>query len=342
MSDIRYDPLHNEYVIIAPNRLYRPDCLYQESTAKDSLECPFCEGNEYLTPPEIYAIRDNRPNKKGWKSRVVPNLYRALEIESPWQNSDVGIYDNMAGFGAHEVIIDMPTHITRLDKWNKEHFYNWLMTLKFRIKDLKNDIRLIYFALFKNHGFQSGATQTHPHTQLIALPIVPKSRNIMCQRANKFYKEHGVNPFEAVITKELKDRDRVINESKNFVTIAPFASSFPFEMMIISKQNIVSIDEMDSSSIEELSIILQKLFISLYKELGDFHFNIHFYLPPVQKNYATEEYFDNIPHFWRFAIRIIPRLYKIGGFETATGVYINPIPPEDAANMIIKSWKSQL
>jgi len=152
MSDIRYDRLHDTHVIIAPERLHRPDqpAEMRENKKKDA-KCPFCEGNECMTPPEIFAIRktDSSANQKGWKTRVVPNLYRAVQIEAPHVHHH-GTFEHWKGFGAHEVIIDTPQHHTSMTQWDNNTVSNWLKTLRARVADLRRDHRIAYISLFKN------------------------------------------------------------------------------------------------------------------------------------------------------------------------------------------------
>ena len=336
MSEIRYDLLHDEYALIAPERLHRPDC-YKPPVKKpvDKKRCPFCEGHEAMTPPEIFAIRDGgEPNTPGWKTRVVPNLYKAVQIEAAWESREVGIYDAWEGLGAHEVIIDTPRHLTRMDRWTDEEYFNWLYTLRSRINDLKNDFRLVYFSIFKNHGHYAAATQTHPHTQLIALPVVPKRKLDQLHRAHHYFLERRHNIYESVLAQELHDGERIVLESDHFVVICPFASTFAFEVIVISRESAESMIALNDEKLHDLSSVLKRTIDALYRELGDFDFNIIFNTPPLQKNVITESFFDTLPQMWRFGLRIVPRLFRLGGFEFGSGVIINPVAPEDAADLL--------
>ena len=336
MSEIRYDLLHDEYALIAPERLHRPDC-YKPLVKKpvDKKRCPFCEGHEAMTPPEIFAIRDGgEPNTPGWKTRVVPNLYKAVQIEAAWESREVGIYDAWEGLGAHEVIIDTPRHLTRMDRWTDEEYFNWLYTLRSRINDLKNDFRLVYFSIFKNHGHYAAATQTHPHTQLIALPVVPKRKLDQLHRAHHYFLERRHNIYESVLAQELHDGERIVLESDHFVVICPFASTFAFEVIVISRESAESMIALNDEKLHDLSSVLKRTIDALYRELGDFDFNIIFNTPPLQKNVITESFFDTLPQMWRFGLRIVPRLFRLGGFEFGSGVIINPVAPEDAADLL--------
>ncbi|RMA97706.1 galactose-1-phosphate uridylyltransferase [Hydrogenothermus marinus] len=332
MSEIRYDLINDEYVIIAPERLRKPDSFKEKKEIKEISikDCPFCPGNEHLTPNEIYSLRDG--NK--WKVRVVPNLYKALKIEAPLISTQIGIFEKIEGFGAHEVIIDTPRHLFKMNDFTLEEYYNWLYVIRERAVDLKKDTRLIYLVFFKNQGKLAGASQSHPHTQLIALPIVPKSSLWILKRAFNYYKEHGRTIFEDIITNEEFENKRVIISTDFFIAFAPFASSFPFEIMIIPKKQKSSIIDLDNQDLKELSNILKKVIDALYEELGDFDFNISFGNPPINKNFEIEEFFEDIKYFWRFYIRIMPRIYRLAGFELSTNMKINPVLPEKVATLL--------
>ncbi len=140
MSEIRYDRMHDTHVIIAPERLHRPDCGNDAEDDIPTSICPFCMGNESMTPPEIFAIRrpDTFANEAGWQTRVVPNLYKAVQIETP-HNHHYSMNEYWEGFGAHEVIIDTPNHHTSMREWNVTEVTAWLKTLRHRVADLRHD-----------------------------------------------------------------------------------------------------------------------------------------------------------------------------------------------------------
>ncbi|WP_456322217.1 galactose-1-phosphate uridylyltransferase [Hydrogenimonas sp.] len=346
MSDIRYDLLHDDYALIAPERLRRPDCYKtgkksSESKFSDRKKCPFCEGRERLTPHEIFAIRDNDPDGPGWKTRVVPNLYKAVQIETPWQSEEVGIYEKWSGFGAHEVVIDTPRHLTRMDDWSEEEYFNWLYTLRSRLNDLKNDSRLVYISLFKNHGHYGGATQSHPHTQIIALAALPYRQRQLLLHAHNFYKSHGHSLFESVLHMELDDKKRIVAENDIFAAICPYASTFAFETYIVCKKPHAFLNDLDDNGLEALADLLSQTIKALYRQVGDFDFNILFNTPAMHKNAQTEDFFDDTDKMWRIGVRILPRLYRLGGFELSSGVKINPLDPDEAASLLRGSIKER-
>jgi len=330
MSEIRYDRLHDVHVIIAPERLRHPDTpLILEDIISDE-PCPFCEGNESMTPPEIYALRSvgSYANESGWQTRVVPNLFKAVQIETP-PNHHFGLFEYWEGFGAHEVIIDTPRHTVSMCEWNQGDTFNWLQTLSQRVRDLRRDHRISYISLFKNEGRNAGSSMSHSHTQLIALPIVPKSHTELHRRYSEYYQTSGHSLMESILTHEEEVQSRIIEKKREFTSFCPYASSYPFEVMISSMKQIGQIDTLSSEQMEEISTLLVSTFQRLKRQLGMFHFNLSISTPSLIDNDGI-----NPANLCHLSIRIMPRLYRHGGFESTTGIFINPVSPELSAKLL--------
>ena len=331
MSEIRYNLLQNEYVIIAPNRLTRPNYYScEEKKEYETKLCPFCKGHEELTPPEIYSIKDTN----GWRVRVVPNLYKALEIEAAEGFKEDDLYEKSDGFGAHEIIIDTPNHITHFEDLSFLDMQEWFLAVKARVNDLKKDIRLTYFSIFKNQGEHSGATLPHIHTQLIALPMIPKNQLMLLHHYHAYYKKHGRSVFKDVVDYEKEKNKRVILESTNFISFCPYGSMYAFETVIMPKVQISSICLFEDDKMQEFLRLLRDSLKLLRKQIGEFDYNIFFKNPPMQRDYESEDFFDDIDNFYRFYAVITPRLYKTGGFELESQMHINPLLPESAAKLL--------
>ena len=336
MSDIRYDRIQDTHVIIAPERLHRPDSFRREPVEQVADEhCPFCEGNEALTTAEIFAIRDKDSiaNQKGWKTRVVPNLYKALQIEAPHQHH-YGAFEYWEGFGAHEVIVDTPKHHTSMTQWSETEVLTWLQTLRSRVADLRRDHRIAYISLFKNEGMEAGATQIHSHTQLLGLPIVPKLQREVFQRTYEHYNHHGEAFLAGEIRNEEANAERIVAKAGDFIAYAPYASAYPFEVMISSKKALGQIDTLSDESIKALAPLLLSTLKKIKAQLGCFDFNLSIATPPLQEGTVEQGLLYNVNEACRFAIRIMPRLYKHAGFEVSTGMMINPVSPEFAAKLL--------
>ncbi len=334
MSEIRRDRLHSQYVLIAPERMRRPDML-AAPLAKSTLKtCPFCVGNEHMTPPEIYAERENEANATNWKVRVVPNLYKAVQIEIEDHSKLTGMFESVPGVGAHEIVIDTPSHDGRMADLDTVEIKDWLSTIATRIADLRQDERLIHTSIFKNHGEHAGATQQHPHTQIIALPITPANELNLLERHMQYYRRHGRSKVEDILENERLEKVRIISERGDFTAYCPYASAFPFEVMIAPRRALSNLDELNRDDMENLAALLKEVFVRLDKQLGDFDFNLAFRLAPLNNNFENAPYFPHVKDFFRFTIRIIPRIYRLGGFELSTGMLINPVEPEEAAKLL--------
>lgn len=334
MSSIRRNRIRDQYVIIAPERLHRPDLHKTGKSTTSQTRCPFCEGNETLTPAEVYAIRDNEPNTSGWKTRVVPNLYKAVQVELEEHSQREGMFESIAGVGAHEILIDSPCHGCGIEGLDLHAVENWFRTIIERINDLKQDKRLIYLSIFKNFGASAGATQEHPHTQILALPVMPRNECVFLERNMQYYRRHGRGKVEDIVQNEIKDKKRIVDEVGDFVAFCPYASSFPFEVMISPKHNIVSLEHCSRKNITDLSQLLGRLFRKLKQQLGDFDYNLYFTLPPMNPNFENEPFMPYLDKNYCFTMRIVPRIYRIGGFEISTGMYINPVSPEECAALL--------
>jgi UDPglucose--hexose-1-phosphate uridylyltransferase len=287
--------------------------------------CPLCEGNEDRTPPEIVAFRDDGtpPNSPGWTLRVVPNKFPALRIEGDLSREGEGIYDKMNGIGAHEVVIETPRHEETLATLPQKNVKNVLLAYRERIIDLRRDQRLRYVLVFKNHGVAAGASLEHSHSQIIALPIVPRRVVEEIEGAKTYFSYKDRCVFCDIIRQELQRKHRVITENNSFLSIAPFASRFPFETWILPKSHHSSFEAMESSQYEQAAQILSDTLQRLSHVLND---------PPYNYVIHTSSFpeVDGDHYHWHF--EIMPKLTKVAGFEWGTGFYINPTPPEEAAN----------
>jgi len=177
VSELRKDPVTGRWVIISTDRRKRPTDFRLESVhiAPDP-SCPFCEGHESMTPPEILAVRNNGSgsNQEGWDLRVVPNQFPVLRVEGTLDRQGEGLFDKMNGIGAHEVIIETPHHLEQLASMPDDAIERVLWSVHDRMLDLQRDTRFRYIIAFKNHGVAAGASLDHSHSQIIALPIVPR------------------------------------------------------------------------------------------------------------------------------------------------------------------------
>jgi UDPglucose--hexose-1-phosphate uridylyltransferase len=331
LPELRKDPITGRWVIIATDRARRPsDFIRQPVPPATPRLCPFCYGNEQKTPPEVLARRPegSGPNQPGWSVRVVPNKFPALGIEGELNRQGEGMYDKMNGIGAHEVIIESPDHMLTMAEMSDRQIEEVLWAYRERINDLRKDIRFRYIILFKNHGEAAGATLEHPHSQLIALPVIPKRVKEELDGAKLYFdfKERCV--YCDIVRQETSAGVRVITETERLLVLAPWAPRFPFETWILPKRHESHFENSEDATRHNLAGVLRTTLRKIDKvlELPPYNFILH--SAPLQDDHQLH-------YHWH--IEIIPKLTKVAGFEWGTGFYINPTPPEESAKFLRES-----
>jgi UDPglucose--hexose-1-phosphate uridylyltransferase len=330
MADLRKDPVTGRWVIISTERQKRPsDFQIETVTIKPDELCPFCEGHEDKTPPEVLAFRNGTPpNSRGWNVRVVPNKFPALRVEGTLDREAEGLFDRMNGIGAHEVIIETPAHGPTLATMPEQAIERVFWAWRDRVLDLKQDVRLRQIIIFKNHGAAAGATLDHAHSQLIALPIVPREILEELDGARRHHQQKERCVFCDIIHQELKDGARVIAESTDFVAVAPYAPRFPFETWLLPRRHAARYEDASRSEFASLARMLKDTLQRMNQTLLSPPYNLIVHSSPLQ---------DNAAEFYHWHVEIMPKLTRVAGFEWGTGFYINPTGPEEAADVLRKT-----
>ncbi|KAG4122474.1 hypothetical protein ERO13_D11G269500v2 [Gossypium hirsutum] len=327
--ELRKDPVTNQWVIFSPARAKRPSDFKSKSPENpnnNSSSCPFCIGNEHQCAPEIFRV----PPDPNWKLRVIENLYPALsrKLDHPnGQNDDSsselsGLGWVVAGFGFHDVVIETPVHSVQLSDLDPSEIGDVLIAYKRRIEQIKQFDSIKYIQVFKNHGASAGASMSHSHSQMLSLPIVPPS---VSTRLNSM-KEHFNRTGKCSLC-QVQSKDLLINETSRFFSIAPYASSFPFEIWIIPRDHSSHFDELDNKKAVDLGGLLKLILKKMALQLNNPPFNFMIHTSPIQ---VTD---SELPYSHWF-LQIIPQLTGVGGFELGSGCYINPVFPDDAAKIL--------
>ena len=324
MSELRRDKISGRWVIIAPERAARPTDFPVDRRRLVGGFCPFCEGNEDKTPPEVAAVRkkSSRPNGPGWQVRVVPNRFPALSHAMPLSKCANEFSHCMTGFGDHEVIIDCPRHVMSLCELDPGEVKQLLGVYQQRLSKLRQDPRYLYAMLFKNVGGAAGATLEHAHTQLIAMPVLPTVVQDEVTNCRRYARRHGGCIFCRMLADELAARSRIIYEGGHFVALAPFASRSPFETWVIPKRHEAHFDEHPAETFGDFAQVLCIVLSRLDKALEFPAYNLLVHTSPFGEKAAPE-------YHWH--VEIIPSVTRVAGFEWGTGCYINPVAPESAA-----------
>ncbi len=327
LPELRKDPVIGRWVIIASERARRPSDFNLARGEPTKGFCPFCPGNEAHTPPEVYAQRTggSRANAPGWSLRVVPNRHPALIIEGGLHREGDGMYDKMSGVGAHEVIIESASHDRGLSDLAETEIEAVLLAWKERIADLKKDTRFRSVLVFKNHGGPAGAALDHPHSQLIALPIVPRQVRDELEGARRHYELKERCIFCDIVRQEQKDRARMVYENDAAVVIAPWAPRSPFETWILPKAHSAHYEDTHRNELRGLANALRTALRKLDGALERPAYNLMLHTAPVNER-------GPVQYHWH--VEIVPALTRFAGFEAGSGFYINPTPPEEAAEFL--------
>lgn len=327
MSEFRYCKLEKEWRLFAPDRLKRPNDLHNKREIHPGElihdKCPFDMGKEQFTPDEITRISQNGE----WKCRVVPNLYNVLSINVQSKSERNGFFENYSGFGAHEIVIETPIHNKQIWDYDYNDLLNYFTIIQERVINLKRDDRFAYLSVFKNQGENAGSSMSHSHSQIIALPFVPKKTKEACLYKKSYYDEHKRALLDDLVYEELAYEKNIISQNSEFVIYCPYASEFAFEAKIVSKKKLSSLIEFTRSDLSALCDIVNEFFTGYYKVLGEVPFNM------IIKNAPYEGYNDKTKEYYRFHIEIKPRIYKQAGFELDNDISINVMLPEEATKI---------
>lgn len=334
MPELRKDPVIGRWVIIATERSKKPDQFNSVSRETQNGECPFCEGKESQTPPEILALRPHtEANKPGWQVRVIPSVAPFLRIENDLDRRGHGLYDVMNGIGAHEVIVETPQHITNIADLSPEQIANVFYTYRERMIDLEKDTRFKYVLVFKNHGWQAGGgKEKHSRSQIIATPITPMRVKEELLGSRQYYEYHERCIFCDIIKQEIEQKERVVLDIDGFLAVVPFASRFPFEIWILPKKHSSEFINCQERERIDLSRILKLVLLKLKKALDDPPYNYIIHTAPFRRE--KRGYWKTVNQDYHWHIEIMPRITRVAGFEWGSGFYICPIPPEEAAKFL--------
>jgi UDPglucose--hexose-1-phosphate uridylyltransferase len=344
MSELRQDPIHRRWVIMAPERARRLDAVPAGAPPEAGrppdagppldarASCPFCPGHEPATPPEVLVLRPGPGGPLDWCVRVVPNRVPALRVEGDLTSSANGVYDRMTGIGAHEVVIESPDHAATLADMEYRQVERVVEAWQLRQRDLFNDHRLEHVLVFKNHGIQAGALVAHSHSQIIATPITPFRVASRIAHARAWYRDRRRCVFCDVLDQELAEGSRVVWADRHFAVLCPYASRYPFELLVLPRRHEPAFVQATPDEAAALARVLRDSIRRLCDGLGNPPYNLVLHTAPNPRAlHAGVEPGPSLHDAWHWHLEILPRLAPVAGFEWGSGFFINPTPPEDAA-----------
>jgi UDPglucose--hexose-1-phosphate uridylyltransferase len=357
VPELRLDPLTGLQVIVAPERLERPGAIRPVTQNEDDpRSCPFCPGNETATPNpvRVYPLAGNRldahvSNPQGaWQVRVIPNRYPAVRMETSSERADVEsenakhaidiggagpggptqvLCPVVPGRGHHEVVVETPQHAASLEHWTSSAVASVWRAYRDRFLDWRDEHRLQCAIAFKNHGFEAGASLSHPHSQLIALDFVPNAIRDEIIRGGDYRRANHCCLVCSIVRQEV-DSPRHVASKNGFVAWCPHASGVPYETWIAPWDHASHFECAGDVQIDALAEILVDVYRRLDKTIPSVAFNLVLQTSP----------FHMLPHEdYHWHLRIIPRLVRKAGFEWYSGCQINPVSPEFAADTLRQS-----
>ncbi len=329
MSELRRDPVSGRFVIIAPERQVgsladpRPD----PPLGPDADLCPFCEGHEALAGREILAWRPDGfpPDGPGWQVRVVANREPALRVESHLGDATDTLLQWFGGLGAHEVIIESPQHQASFERMTSEQVGRVLWAWRERMRDLRRDFRLESFLVVKNVGWLAGATLAHPHSQLLALPLVPQHLEDELAGARDFFERTASCVFCELMREEQESQSRLVSEDERTVALTPFASRVPFELCVLARDHQAAFEDVSDDGLAAVAARLRDTLGRLDRVLGSPPYTLLLHSAPVANDWEGS-------YHWH--LEILPRLTPVPGLAWDGGIHINPVSPEEAAQAL--------
>lgn len=329
MSELRHDVVTGRRVIVAPARAARPQ-EFLPPTERGGGACPFCEGHEQETPPEIIAQRlpNSQANAGGWRVRVVPNKFPALTPQGA-DGPRGGPLDRRAHcYGVHELIIESPRHLTLTTQMDTAAVADVLLTYRDRLRALADDGRLAFAQVFKNVGAAAGASIAHLHSQIMATDFVPAEVQAELELGRRYFDRYNRCVSCDLLEREREQAERLVAESENFTAFAPFASRSAYECWILPNRHGSDYAALSDAAAGELADVLLGILHPVEHELPLAAYNLLVRTAPLRQ-----------PPLGRFhwRIEVVPRLASWAGFELGTGIFVNAVAPEQAAKKLQSS-----
>lgn len=331
MSELRQDLATRHWVIIAPDRLKGESfqtCLNPllDTWPEYEENCPFCPGN-HERYQNIELDRIPADDEYGWKALCIENKFKIMSGQpgcpvAPTEFERDGIYYKFAGHGHHDLIIESPVHNKSYAVMTHEEAVPAVELYVRRFKKLSEDPNNLLTIIFKNHGPKSGASQRHPHSQIVTSRVVSNHVRNLIDESRRYFDNEGVCVHCKIVDFELKNKTRIIYENDRFVSFSPFAAAVPFQIDLYPKTHQSNFGELDRQHIEDLSDCLRVTMRKLYLRLSNPDFNIIFRNPP---------YHDTDVPYCHWFIQLGPHCVTPGGFEIGSRMHVNVLPPETAA-----------
>jgi UDPglucose--hexose-1-phosphate uridylyltransferase len=330
VSEFRQDPTTGEWVIVAPERGQRPGAVpkfpARSEGPRREADCPFCPGNEALTPPEILRV----PAGGGWRVRVVPNKFAAVVPQSSLQaRQGDGLLVSRNGWGFHEVIVETPDHWRQMAQMDPQEVAEVLRVYRHRYNALRTEPRVKMVFIFKNQGERAGTSLSHPHSQLVATSLVPPFIQRRVEVARNYQHDTGNCLYCALRAVEAAAKERLVFESPHHMVLQAFAPRAPFETWLLPVRHYAAFGDIEEAEIDDLAQILRDTLKAIGTQLGDPDFNYLVHSGPMAQDQSS---------YYHWYLQIIPRIATAAGLELGTGLSVTTALPEETARLLREGW----
>ena len=327
MSEMRFNPITLDWVVMAPERALRPDDFRPQAASHltrppHRVDCPFCTGNEALTPAEIARV--SAPDGS-WLVRVIPNKFSVFDATTDMWRKKQGTFRSMAAAGVHEVVVEHPQHDLDLGEMDPGHLVLVLRMYRERYQVLRGHPLVESIVIFKNQGQLAGSSLEHSHSQITAAPVLSSQVCMRLQEARRFHELEGGCLYCTVMQEELLAEERVIETGTAFVTFMPYASLSPYHTWIFPREHQAAFDEISDADIKELAGMLSRLLRRLKAAADAPDYNITIRSAPLGEGSSG---------CFHWYLSVVSRISQLAGFELGSGTYINSIRPELCAERL--------
>ena len=315
-------------MVIAADREARPsDYHVNEPGSHGDRDgpCPFCPGNESMTPPEVMAVRDpgTAPDTPGWSIRVIPNRYPAFSPEYPFSPVSDGLYESSPAFGIHEIVVESPEDSLHMADMDLARIGKIIKVYRNRLRTIATTEKFAAAIIFRNYGEAAGASLSHPHSQIVALPVLPRLMAVEVESFRGYLRGTGKCLMCGLVAQEMAQMERVIIHRDGYLASAPFPSGFPYQIRVVPTDHRENFQDSDGRGMEGFASILKEVLGRLKDGLCD---------PPYNFMLHNRPFIQECPYHWY--LDVTPRISTTAGFEWGTGFCINTVSPEDAAAVL--------
>lgn len=308
-SEFRQDPISDEWVLLAPARGVGHEFKEREKVALPKDKCPFENPAKFDNAPPVLVYQNDAGDD--WFLQIIPNKYPAVGPD----------------LGFHEIVI-YRDHDRYLADFSREEIKRILLAFQERYKGLARESFIKYISIFHNHGKEAGSTIAHPHSQILALPILPPDVSRSINGSRRYFHEHRQCAHCHMLEQEIKDGARIIYQNEQMIVVAPFASRAEAEVKIFPKKHSAYFEKISEEELHQLADALKFVFSQIFKKFNDPAFNFFIHTAPTDNSQDYEHY------HWH--MEILPKFDIVGGFELGTGLDIVTMAPEKAAEILRK------